>query len=125
MVSLWVLGHSSLVPLCGHCAVQTLPVHGLSFMPFARQLPCCLLISSEDAMIAMGSTRLADWWTTGGMKYDPEKAAAAGNGGLVSASKDMQHANGHEETARLIGGARLALGARSTHPTQGQLTGVM
>ena len=46
------------------------------------------------------------------MKYDPEKAAAAGNGGLVSAGKDMQHANGHEETARLIGGARIALGAR-------------
>ena len=62
-------------------------------------------------------TYTAGYCPTGGMKYDPEKAAAAGNGGFVSASKDMQHANGHEETARLVGGARLALGADSTYTT--------
>lgn len=50
----------------------------------------------------------------GGVRYDPEKVAAvitANGGGSAGRERDFAHTNGDEETARLVGGARLALGA--------------
>jgi hypothetical protein len=51
----------------------------------------------------------------GGVRYDPEKVAAVitanGGGSAGSRERDFAHTNGDEETARLVGGARLALGA--------------
>ena len=51
----------------------------------------------------------------GGVRYDPEKAAAVitanGGGSAGSREREFAHTNGDEETARLVGGARLALGA--------------